>query len=301
VKAGWLAIGVLGLGVMLGAAAWNASAAANPWLVIRVQASVLIFGFGLLLLVLGSIEWLRSRHFEQRLNFLRKESEEERRRFLRRLDHELKNPLTSILAGLANLDSDESEEDRQSTRRSIQSQVQRMRDLLADLRKLAELETRPIESGRVDLAEILRESREMVLEKPGAGDRRIDLTVPHAPWPLPLVSGDRDLLFLAVHNLVENAVKFTEAGARIELRAYEDGSNAIIEVADTGPGIPDEERALIWEELYRGRAASGLPGSGLGLALVRSIAEKHGGKVLVRSRPGQGTVFSLTIPIDSVI
>jgi len=192
----------------------------------------------------ASIEWLRSRHFEQRLNFLRKESEEERRRFLRRLDHELKNPLTSILAGLANLDSDE-------------SQVQRMRDLLADLRKLAELETRPIESGRVDLAEILRESREMVLEKPGAGDRRIDLTIPHAPWPLPLVSGDRDLLFLAVHNLVENAVKFTEAGARIELRAYEDGSNAIIEVADTGPGIPDEERALIWEELYRGRRNTG--------------------------------------------
>jgi signal transduction histidine kinase len=70
----------------------------------------------------------------------------------------------------------------------------------------------------------------------------------------------------------------------------------VIEVADTGPGIPEEEQPHVWEELYRGEAGRGIPGSGLGLALVRTIAEQHGGGVSLRSRLGLGTVFSLRLP-----
>jgi two-component system OmpR family sensor kinase len=104
------------------------------------------------------------------------------------------------------------------------------------------------------------------------------------------------LLFLLFHNLIDNALKFTQPGNTIELRAFEDGSKVVVEVADTGLGIPEKEVPLVWDELYRGEGARGIPGSGIGLALVRSIAERHNGEVFLRSRVGQGTVFSLRLP-----
>ena len=97
-------------------------------------------------------------------------------------------------------------------------------------------------------------------------------------------------------NLLENALKYSRPGDTVELRASEIGANIVIEVADTGPGIPEEEQPHVWEELYRGEAGRGIPGSGLGLALVRAIAERHNGRVSLRSRLGQGTVFSLHLP-----
>jgi signal transduction histidine kinase len=219
----------------------------------------------------------------------------DRRRFLQRLDHELKNPLTAIRAGVANL-SDAPDVARHDAVSSISTQAARLSQLVSDLRKLAELETRPIETAAVDVSDLLQEVVVAGREQPDAAERRLGLTLPRVPWPLGSVQGDRDLLFLAVYNLLDNALKFTRPGDTIELRAFEDGANVAIEVADTGPGIPDEDLPHIWEELYRGRPTRALPGSGLGLALVRSIAARHNGTVTARSRPGHGTVFTLRLP-----
>ncbi|MBO9361169.1 MAG: sensor histidine kinase [Thermoflexus sp.] len=98
-------------------------------------------------------------------------------------------------------------------------------------------------------------------------------------------------------NLLDNALKFTRAGDRVEVRVMEDGEWAVVEVADTGPGIPAEELPHIFEELYRGSNARGIPGSGLGLALVQRIVALHGGEVTVRSREGQGTVVRVRLPL----
>ena len=221
----------------------------------------------------------------------------EHRRFLRRLDHELKNPLTAIQAGLANTASAPSPEAQQTALESVRSQALRLSRLAADLRKLADLESRPLERTSVNVAELLLEVVELAQDRPDAAVRELTLTVPQAPWPLPNVNGDPDLLFLAVHNLLTNACKFTQPGDTIEVRALEDGAAVVVEVADTGPGIPEDEIDHVWEELYRGRGARGIPGSGLGLALVRAIAERHDGQVDLRSREGQGTVFSIRLPI----
>lgn len=221
---------------------------------------------------------------------------EDRRRFLRRLDHELKNPLTAIRAGLANLAEMPSGEPRQETLASVEAQALRLSRLSSDLRKLAELEVRLVEHSPVDVQVLLRDAFSMAQDQPVAADRHLNLSIPQAPWPLPKVRGDFDLLLLAVHNLLENALKFTRPGDTLELRAFEDGSGIVIEVADTGPGIPEDEQPHVWEELYRGEAGRGVPGSGLGLALVRAIAERHNGRVSLRSRLGQGTVFSLHLP-----
>ena len=222
---------------------------------------------------------------------------DERRRFLRRLDHELKNPLTAIRAGLANLAGSPSEAARQEALDSVEAQALRLSRLAADLRKLAELEIRLVEHSPVDIPALLQEVFTLAQDQPGAGERHLTLTIPQAPWPLPKVSGDPDLLFLAVHNLLENALKFSRPGDTVELHASEDGTSLLIEVADTGPGIPGEEQPHVWEELYRGEAGRGVPGSGLGLALVWAIAERHNGQVSLRSRPGQGTVFTLRLPV----
>lgn len=224
------------------------------------------------------------------------EAAEDRRRFLRRLDHELKNPLTAIRAGLANLAEAPSQDAQQETLNSVETQILRISHLVADLRKLAELETRPLERTPVDMTALLEEAVNVAKDFPETADRHITLTVPQAPWPLPHVAGDWDLLFLAVYNLLDNAQKFTQAGDTLEVRAFEDGATIVIEVADTGPGIPEEDIPHVWEELYRGKGAHRIPGSGLGLALVRAIVERHGGQTTVRSRAGQGSVFTLRLP-----
>ncbi len=226
------------------------------------------------------------------------EAADEKRRFLRRLDHELKNPLTAIRAGLANLAETHLDDLQRQALASVEAQTLRLSRLSSDLRKLAELETRPLERTAVNVSEMLQEAYTLAQDQPNAAHRSLKLTTPQAPWPLPAIHGDRDLLFLAVHNLLDNAIKFTPPGGTIEMRGFEDGSALVIEVADTGQGIAEDELAHVGEELYRGRGARGIPGNGLGLSLVQAIINLHGGKVSIRSREGKGTVVPLKLPVN---
>ena len=222
---------------------------------------------------------------------------QDRRRFLRRLDHELKNPLTAILAGLANVTVSDSAEAQRPALDSVAAQVNRLRALVAELRKLSDLETRQLEPEPVDMTELLEEAFALAHDHVGAADRELTLAIPRAPWPLPTVSGDRDLLFVAIYNPLDNALKFTQPADTIELRAAEDNGSVVVEIADTGAGIPEEEITHVWDELYRGEGARGTPGSGLGLSLVRAIVTRHGGESSIRSRPGQGTLVTLRLPV----
>jgi two-component system OmpR family sensor kinase len=230
----------------------------------------------------------------------RARASEERLRFLRRLDHELKNPLTAIRAGLANLDTVPDQEERHRIIASIEAQVVHLGRLTTSLRKLAELETRPMERLSVDVLELLQAAYGFALEHPLASKRQIALVVPEKRPPWPTVTGDRDLLSLAVYNLLDNALKFTHTGDTIELRGFVSGSTIIIEVADTGPGILPGDEPQVWEELYRGQEARSIPGSGIGLALVRTIVERHGGQVSLHSEVGRGAIFTLWLPAEDV-
>lgn len=273
----------------------------NPILFVRADLGTAAVLVGVVLsipLLAGVGLWRRlNRRHERRLADVQRRAAEDRRRFLRRLDHELKNPLTAIRAGLANLVDGSSDETQTEVLSTVEAQVVRLSRLTADLRKLSDLETRQLELGPVDVAELLREAVAVAHEQPEADERQLTLTLPQAPWPVPDVKGDWDLLFLVIYNLLENALKFTRPGDTVEVRAFEDGTSVVIEVADTGPGISEDEAPHVWQELYRGHSARGVPGSGLGLALVRAIVERHGGEITLRSRAGQGTVVTVRLPM----
>lgn len=180
----------------------------------------------------------------------------------------------------------------------LKHQVGRLNDLLVQLRKLGDLDIHAFEREPIQLDVVLTNLVEEFRASPVGAESQISLNLPQIPWPLPQVEGDVDLLDVALRNLIDNAVKFTNPGEAIQVRAYDDSTHVIVEIADTGPGIPEEELPHVWEELYRGEQARGVPGSGLGLSLARAIIELHGGQVTLRSRLKQGTVVTLRLPVN---
>lgn len=228
-----------------------------------------------------------------------RETEQRRRQFLHRLDHEIKNPLTALQAALVNLRESERAEERQRASHNAERAVARLTRLLTDLRKLSDLEERPLEQLKINIPELLEDVVGAVRALPAFENRTINLLISHVPWPFPMVTGDRDLLGLVMYNLIENALKFTCGDETVEVRALEDDKAIVIEVADSGPGIPPEELPKIFEELYRGANARGIEGSGLGLALVQRIVVLHSGQIKVRSNQEDppGTVFTVRLPV----
>ena len=112
------------------------------------------------------------------------------------------------------------------------------------------------------------------------------------------MQGDATRLRQAIANLVDNAVKYTPAGGRVSVSVRGDGSDVVVSVRDTGPGVPEAEQPRVWERLYRGDASRTERGLGLGLSLVRVIVEAHGGSVRLTSGEEGGALFELRLPRD---
>lgn len=304
-KKSWIFLAFTFLPFLFGVAAsllaqgmWNPV----PILVFKIDVGMVAFmvGVGITLFLLAI--WIGAAGTERKADRLidntMRESEQGRRRFLRRLDHEMKNPLTGLRAALVNLQEAQSKDERIRAAENAKRAYERLTVLLTDLRKLADLEERQIERIRVDVPELLNDVVDAARSIPAYEGRNINLFITKVPSPFPVVTGDRDLLVLALYNLVENALKFTSANEPVEVRALEDGKAIVVEVADSGAGIQSEDLSRIFEELYRGSNARGIEGSGLGLALVNRIVTLHGGQIEVRSRQEQprGTVFTVRLP-----
>ncbi|MBN1146660.1 MAG: HAMP domain-containing histidine kinase [Anaerolineales bacterium] len=261
----------------------------------------LVGGASMTLILLGC--WVVRQKIRQRAEIsqahIQREAAQLRRRFLAQLDHELKNPLTALRAAIAYLADGLEVENYDKAIGDMSTQVERLGRLITDLRKLAELEELEIERQSVDMGELLEEVMEAAQGHPGYEERQVRLLLLQDPWRLPLLKGDRGLLWLACYNLVDNALKFTPANAYIEVRAFIAQPWLTVEVVDSGPGISEADLPHIFEQLYRGINARGLPGSGLGLALVRAIVNRHQGTIQVRSQPGQGSVFTMRLPVTT--
>jgi signal transduction histidine kinase len=112
-----------------------------------------------------------------------------------------------------------------------------------------------------------------------------------------VVNADRTRLEQVAANLIDNAVKYTPAGGRVDVEVAREGHSALLRVRDTGPGIPADELPRIFDRLFRGDTSRAERGLGLGLSLVKAIVEAHGGSVEVESDSGRGSVFTVRLPL----
>ena len=267
-----------------GAVAWRFSGESRYLLVKFPLPTLLASGW----LFLSLCAWIalawrsgRKREYADGLKAGQEELRQSHRQFLRRLDHELKNPLTALRAAAASHDAED------PSWSIVTAQSLRMSRLLTDLRKLSELETSPIDIEDVDLEETARDAVDAVAQELAARgeSRSFSLSFPEAPWPLSHVAGD-----------VSNAAKYSGAESVIEIRGSEGQGTVTVEVADTGIGIPAEDVGAVWDELSRASNSGGHPGNCLGLALVATIVARHGGTAQMSSRLGVGTSVSVTLP-----
>lgn len=225
--------------------------------------------------------------------------ERTRRDFLATVSHELRTPLTSIrgfVQGL--LDGTIPAGSQKPYLGRVFDEVQRLTGLVEELLDLARIQAGQLELelDTVDLSEAARESLSRL--EPQTAARKLEVVVQDPEDPV-LVQADPDRLHQVILNLLDNAIKFSMEGGKVEVGIKSAGHFGVLTVADSGPGIPASELPHIWDRFYKAdRArASGKGGSGLGLTIVRHLVEAHGGKVEVQSIAGKGSAFSVWLPL----
>ena len=223
-------------------------------------------------------------------------SEERLRRFIGDAAHELRTPLTSV-RGYAELYRQGAISDRTGVDNAmgrIEAEGSRMARLVDEMLLLARLDQqRGLEMKPVDLVPLAREA----LTDFAAVDP--DRPLSSSLAPAAVVNGDRLRLRQVIDNLLANARVHTPAGTPVRLGVAVDGKDAVLTVSDEGPGIAEEDRERVFERFWRAdpARARNRGGSGLGLAIVASLVESHGGAVSVASEPGQGTAFTVRLPL----
>lgn len=224
-----------------------------------------------------------------------------RRDFVANVSHELKTPATSLKL-LAESLEESLEEDPVQARlfaAQLKKETERLANLITDLLDLARLESqeRTDYPTLVDVRGVLM----TVLAGMRRVARRKDITLQWKRFGKAArytVRGDETQLTSMFTNLVDNAVKYTPSGGRVEVTGGTEGDEIIISIVDTGIGIPQGKLSRIFERFYRVDKArsKATGGTGLGLSIVRHIAENHGGRVTVESVPGEGTTFTVRLP-----
>ncbi|MGH9301294.1 MAG: sensor histidine kinase [Acidimicrobiales bacterium] len=227
--------------------------------------------------------------------FLRRDQSDARlRRFVADASHELRTPLTSIrgYAELFGRGAVSKPDELASAMSRIESEAARMSTLVDDLLLLARLDQgRPLRRDRVDLRAIASDA----LADAQASDHDRPLTLDVPPVPV-VVIGDEDRLRQVLANLVSNALTHTPVATPVIIRVIPGAETVTLEVADQGPGLAPEAARLAFERFYRGDAARGRGGAGLGLSIVAAIAQSHGGQASVESVAGRGASFRVSLP-----
>ncbi|MFA6109267.1 MAG: HAMP domain-containing sensor histidine kinase [Candidatus Latescibacterota bacterium] len=283
----WLA------GLQLGIFATDAASVVSYY---RKRNLAVLSGIFLLVgfVALGGYVMLRDTHREVRLARLRSE-------FVANVSHELRTPLAAIRMNAETLLAGRyrTPEKRDEFLRSVIRESDRLTRLVDNILAFAQLD-----SGRqtydlqpCDLAGVVRAALEPL--EPQLQRRGFTLEVEIAD-DLPPLRGDRGALIIAATNLLANAAKYSVERLELRVTVAAQGEDQVLEVADRGIGVPPAERERIFEKFYRASNATACiaTGAGVGLALTRSIAEAHGGRVELEARPGGGSLFRLVLPAE---
>jgi two-component system, OmpR family, phosphate regulon sensor histidine kinase PhoR len=220
-----------------------------------------------------------------------------RRDFVANASHELKTPVAALRALAETLESalPDDPETAQGFVLRIGREAERLDALVRDLLDLSRVERGALAAEPIDLVGLVKEVAESHADR--AEERRIRLRTELVPGAS--ARGDRAHLGLMLSNLVDNALRYTAARGTVRIRLDAIDDKVMLQVADTGEGIPANELPRIFERFYRVDKARArrTGGTGLGLAIVRHVAESHGGTVTVESKVGKGTTFTITLPV----
>ncbi|QSQ21845.1 HAMP domain-containing histidine kinase [Pyxidicoccus parkwayensis] len=241
-----------------------------------------------------------ARTFNEMANSLAHQQEQQLA-FLAGVAHELRNPLSALklstaLSGRGSAPL--TPERMERTLALVGRQVERLDRMVGDL-----LDSTRIEAGKLELQPEVRDARELAREvvelyRSGESGHVLQLSLPETSV---LVRVDPARLEQVVQNLVSNALKYSPAGSRVDVVVRQEEAEAVLSVRDQGIGISEDEKRLLFAPFQRaGNARQRAPGVGLGLSVARRIVEAHGGRIVVDSEPGTGSVFSVWLPLASV-
>ncbi len=226
-------------------------------------------------------------------------AEESRNAFVAQATHELRTPLTNIRL-YVEMAIEQSQDDPNELSKSlnvINQETRRLDRIVGDILSVSEIEAGSLEVKRDDvrLDEMLREVSDDYRAQ--ATEKKIELLF-DLPPKLPVIQGDQDKISVALHNLLGNALKYTPAEGKVDVTVDVEKSRVLVEVADTGIGISDEDAEHIFDKFYRAKdqRLSNITGSGLGLALAREVIRLHGGDITVHSELNKGSTFTLMLP-----
>jgi signal transduction histidine kinase len=227
-------------------------------------------------------------------------AEASRNSFIAQATHELRTPLTNIMLYLetAQADGEKDPAIRAKCLNVIGQEARRLERTVGEMLSVAQIEAGCLELKKDDVrldklfGELEADYRAQAQAK--SQDLRFDL-----PPKLPVIQADHDKLAATIHNLIGNALKYTPAGGKVVVSVRVEGKLLQVDVSDTGIGIEEKEKELIFARFYRAKDArvAKITGSGLGLALAREVARLHGGDVSVESRLDKGSTFTLTLPL----
>lgn len=247
-----------------------------------------------LLILICAVAYFAWRAISRELGIARLRSD-----FVASVSHEFRTPLTA-LRQFGEMLTDEPDlpgETRLSYYKAQNRATDRLSRLVETLLDFGRMEAgrRPYQLEPVDAAALVRELTAEFSSEPIARGFEIECRTPDHPLP---VDADREALSRAIWNLLNNAVKYSGTRRDVLIEAAANGSGVTVRVVDHGFGIPRQEQAGLFQKFVRGESISkrGIPGTGIGLAMVRHIAEAHGGRVEVQSVEGEGSTFSLMLP-----
>jgi two-component system phosphate regulon sensor histidine kinase PhoR len=223
-----------------------------------------------------------------------------RRELIGNISHEFRTPLAGIKAMVETLSSG-AINDKEAARdflARIDSEVDRLTQLVAELTELSRIETGKAELKKEPVA--LNQLVDEVIAQLSHQAERKKLSIAREfAADLPPVPADKDRVRQVIANLVHNAIKFTLAGGRITINTRALEGSVVVDVADTGIGIPKEDLARVFERFYKGDKARAGEGTGMGLAIAKHVIEAHGGSIWVESEEGKGSTFSFRLPLQA--
>ena len=216
-----------------------------------------------------------------------------RRDLVASVAHELRTPVAVLQAGHEALLDGITDPDPEELG-SLRDEVLRLARMVDDLQTMAAADAAVLglTRERTDLADIAGAAADSLARRFEAAEVELDRQLDTAP-----VLADERWMHQVVTNLLGNALKFTPAGGTVTIRTSQRGAHAVLEVADTGVGIPAGELPRIFDRFWRGQAAAQISGSGIGLAIAAELAVAHGGTLTADSQPGHGATFALTLPL----